>query len=405
MKKIVSLTLTAAFAGSIMLTFAGCGDSNYPVQVANVIIEEEPKNIVVLDPYAADIISFMGYDVKMIGRSDEVNQEWLSIVPSIGTAANPDVDAITEGNADVVFAAEELSDEAKQSLTDKGVTVITMAKADTQTQLETNYASIGKILGGSEIGAAEAEKSFNNLIDKMEAVKAKVDTAKNSDVLSTVCYLYMDGSQLKMMTNGTYGDMLLGYTDSVNIAMNISENDVDVTTLKRANPNYMFFDSQETYDLVAADATLGTLDAIKGKKVLIVTEDEFSRQGQTALNTLDKMVSFMYPQLAAATEDTQATAPSESATAAEQSVAADYKIDLKDLEFEYDDEDDNIKIMQQRLYDLGYVDDKENITGYFGEVSENAVKEFQKNNGIKETGKADNATLVKMFMSDAVKAK
>ena len=61
--------------------------------------------------------------------------------------------------------------------------------------------------------------------------------------------------------------------------------------------------------------------------------------------------------------------------------------------------------MQQRLYDLGYVDDKENITGYYGEISQVAVKSFQKNNGIKATGTADNATLVKLFDSKAVKAK
>ncbi len=60
--------------------------------------------------------------------------------------------------------------------------------------------------------------------------------------------------------------------------------------------------------------------------------------------------------------------------------------------------------MQQRLYDLGYVTDKENITGYYGEISEAAVKAFQKNNDIKETGNADNATLVAMFNSSAVKA-
>ena len=59
--------------------------------------------------------------------------------------------------------------------------------------------------------------------------------------------------------------------------------------------------------------------------------------------------------------------------------------------------------MQQRLYDLGYVDDEENITGYYGDISKEAVENFQTKNGIKATGEADNATLVKMFDSNAVK--
>ena len=68
------------------------------------------------------------------------------------------------------------------------------------------------------------------------------------------------------------------------------------------------------------------------------------------------------------------------------------------------DDDDDVKAMQQRLFDLGYVSDKENITGYYGEISKAAVTAFQKKNGIKETGTADNATLVKLFSSDAKKA-
>ena len=60
--------------------------------------------------------------------------------------------------------------------------------------------------------------------------------------------------------------------------------------------------------------------------------------------------------------------------------------------------------MQKRLYDLGYIDDAENVTGYYGEVSEKAVKDFQQANGISATGTADNATLVKLFEKTAKKA-
>ena len=60
--------------------------------------------------------------------------------------------------------------------------------------------------------------------------------------------------------------------------------------------------------------------------------------------------------------------------------------------------------MQQRLFDLGYVTDKENITGYYGDISKAAVTEFQKNNDLEETGEADNDTLQMMFSDEAVEA-
>ncbi len=70
MKKIIAGIICLALVFGSAFVLAGCGDSNYPVKVANLTIEKEPKSIVVLDPNSADIISYMGYDVNIVGRSD-----------------------------------------------------------------------------------------------------------------------------------------------------------------------------------------------------------------------------------------------------------------------------------------------------------------------------------------------
>lgn len=422
-KRLISILLAGALALSAMLMLAGCDEGDYPVSVANIVIDSEPESIVVLDPDAADIIDYIGYSAKLVGRSDEVNQEWLSVAPSVGSAAEPDVNAIISSKADVVFATEELSDSAKQSLTEADITVVTMAEAITQAQIETNYISIGKILGGEEAGALKAERAYENLIESMTGIKAAVDDARASDIPYEVCYLYTDDNELKMMTSGTYGDMLLGYTSAVNVAVNVTDNTVEVSTLKVANPEFIFYDSEETLARINADDTLKTLAAVKSKKLLMITPEQMSRQGTTALETLQTMVDFMYPELAdssnnaatdnnaaAATATTKttdaasATDSSAAATEAVKSVADDYGIKLEKLSLKYEDDNDNVKAMQQRLFDLGYVDDEENVTGYYGDVSKAAVKAFQTNNGIKATGTADNATLVAMFAENAVKA-
>lgn len=63
MKKIVSVFLASALAVSACAGLAGCsGDNkNYPVSVADITIETEPKDIVVLSDETADIISYLGY--------------------------------------------------------------------------------------------------------------------------------------------------------------------------------------------------------------------------------------------------------------------------------------------------------------------------------------------------------
>ena len=61
--KIISLMLAVLTLFSCGALLSGCGNDEYPVEVANIVIEKEPENIVVLDASTADIISYMGYDV------------------------------------------------------------------------------------------------------------------------------------------------------------------------------------------------------------------------------------------------------------------------------------------------------------------------------------------------------
>ena len=433
MKKLIAGIICAVLVLGTALSLSGCGDKNYPVKIANLTINKEPKSIVVLDPNSADIISYMGYDVKIVGRSREVDQKYLDVAPVMGSAVSPSVQDIIDSGATVVFANEGLNDDFEQSLEKEGIAVIKMSVAETPKQLETNYHTIGKILGGNDDGDAKAASSYDKLISAMEQRKSEA-SAKNATALDTVCYLYYEQGGLRLMTRGTYGDMLLGYTGSVNVAVNIDENKVDVNTLKVANPKYIFYADDSTLKAVQADPVLSKLAAVTGGKTMQITKDEMSRQGLTALETLEKMIGFIHPELAKAqkaTEPTQQTetkpaetqaatqAATEAATqaaaqtaatqaatqpAAATSVADKYKIDLKDLSLKEEDDNDDVKAMQQRLFDLGYVSDKENITGYFGEISKKAVSAFQKASGIKETGEADNATLVKLFASDAKKS-
>lgn len=407
-KKTVSVILAAVLICLSFAVLGGCSDGDYPVSVANITIDKQPTKIAVLDPGVADIISYIGYDTTMVARSEDVDQSYMQVVPSVGTQSAPDVNTMIATEASIVFAGEELGDSYKDEIEQRGIPVIRLSQAQNASQLETNYRTLGKILGGAVTGDNKASKAYSGLIEEMEKRKL---LAGGSDTLDTVCYLYVENGTLRHVTSGTYGDMLLSYTGAVNVAVNIEESTVDVNTLKVANPNYIFYADEETLKLLQTDATLSKLNAVKGNKMLQITRAEMSRQGMTALETLEKMIFFMHPEKAATPDEAQAVeasatqpATEQPATEAVKSLAADYKIELKeDLTLKHDDENDNVKAMQQRLYDLGYVTDKENVTGYFGDVSEEAVKAFQKASGIEETGEADYATLQKLFMSDAKK--
>ena len=431
MKRIISVLLAAVMVCTAAVIFAGCGDGNYPVTVANITIDKEPEAIVVLDPSAADIISYMNYDGKIVGRSTEVDQSYLSVAPDFGAAADPDVNSIINSGAQVVFAGDKINDDAVKQLQEKKIQVIKMSLADTPKELETNYLTIGKILGGAVTGLEKGTSSYEKLIEHMEKLKIEVSSSTTSGALETACYLYVDDGSLRVMTSGTYVDMLIGYTGAVNVAVNIIDGNVEVNTLRIANPNYIFYSDEQTLNAIQSDDVLSKLTAVTSGKALQVSEKDITRQGLTALATLEKMIGFMHPELAkkATTDEaaTQAQTPAQTATeaatqaatqaAAQATQAANEaphseadRYDIKitdDLSLntgdEYKCDSKDVWALQHRLWNLDYLGVVDNVTGYFGDLTEQAVKDYQKAAGFEVTGIADNKTIKALFMSDAPK--
>ncbi|MDD4311567.1 MAG: peptidoglycan-binding protein [Eubacteriales bacterium] len=62
----------------------------------------------------------------------------------------------------------------------------------------------------------------------------------------------------------------------------------------------------------------------------------------------------------------------------------------------------DVEGVQQRLYELGYLDNKANIKGTFGEKTEIAAKEFQKKNHLTADGKVGSKTLEMLYGEDVV---
>ena len=63
-----------------------------------------------------------------------------------------------------------------------------------------------------------------------------------------------------------------------------------------------------------------------------------------------------------------------------------------------------VKELQKRLNKLGYLKSNQ-VTGYYGEETEDAVRAFQHRNGLKEDGQAGSKTLQKLNSDSALKAK
>ena len=89
-------------------------------------------------------------------------------------------------------------------------------------------------------------------------------------------------------------------------------------------------------------------------------------------------------------------------TIGSQTYAALMGGDAKQYVMQQGDEGEDVKSVQQRLYELGYITDKGNITGTFGEKTEAAVKEFQERNKLTGDGKVGNVTMEKLYSTEVV---
>lgn len=101
---------------------------------------------------------------------------------------------------------------------------------------------------------------------------------------------------------------------------------------------------------------------------------------------------------AAVTEDTDADTDTEQSTTA--AVEETQPAEEASTTYSNGDFDDSIYEIQAELAQLGYFND--DATGYFGDVTEEAVASFQTENGLEPTGQVDELTYAAIFSSTAL---
>ncbi len=294
LKRVISLVLSVCVLAVCCAVFSGCSNDknkDYPVTLGNVTISKEPKNIVVLSDCLADIISYIGYDVKMVGKSIDCDQAFLSVVPSVGLKGDPDVTKIIESETDLIITDSPLSDSAQQQLEKKNIPIVTMLKANSMDELKTLYSNLGMILGGNVTGKTKGEEAYTKLIDTLKSF----DSSISKSIVKTAAYLYInDEGKLCSFTNGSIEQELFGYCSAINVFANQETPEVDIEKLKMSTPTYIFYDSDEVIDYLKADKNLSTLSALSSDHTMKVELTNFYRQGVTYEDTVYNIMSFMF---------------------------------------------------------------------------------------------------------------
>lgn len=115
----------------------------------------------------------------------------------------------------------------------------------------------------------------------------------------------------------------------------------------------------------------------------------------------DEEIQLLLSEDAPYADLTEATQPDEQETDSEDNDADESESEQEaQTTFSNGDYDDGIYEIQSELADLGYFND--DATGYYGDLTEEAVASFQKENGLEPTGEVDELTYAAIFSSSAL---
>ncbi|MGN0452813.1 MAG: peptidoglycan-binding protein [Ruminococcus sp.] len=389
-KRIITAILALLLVAGVVFAFGGCSpsDKNYPVTVGQTKFSDKPQKVAVLSDNLADIIYYIGYSTQICAISDSCTQEEMTkYIASVGDETKPDVEKIIASGAEYVLTDKALDDSTVTALKDKDIEVVNMYVPSDLEQLATVYRSLGTMLGGLVEGKKAGEDAYNRLVGTLEEAEKEVE---GSTIVKLVCYLYLDeAGRLCSFADGTAEGILLNYLCATNVAANFTDSKVDQNILRLSNPEFIFYDDAEVLDYLKANAALKSISALKNGNTYQLPVSSLSRQGGTLISTQNFMLSKMYPE-------------NVSQTVEGESLAESYGIKLaKDMSYEVGADNANVKAIQQRLIDLGYLkfDSDDSATTYYGNKTAEAVKAFQTANGLSDTGVADYETLVLLFMS------
>lgn len=380
-----AITLAAAAGcnnfGTTIDKFTG-NQEEYPVNVGHDTITTKPQKVAVLDDNVADILIACGYSDKIVAKTKDCNQEELKNVKEYGTDAKPDTASINKLNPNVVFTTDSIEYSDYKSMADSDTVVLRIKPASDIKELKLLYKNLCRVMEGSITGEKSGEESVNKVLKSMETAKSKNNVVKG-------CYLFKLDDK-SAVTTDMFANTILEYAGVQNIAVDTDKNGaMPISRIIAADKQegfafYVLCEKGLKNKILQSDEFKSS-NVINKNRIVEIPSVYLTRQGNTAVQG----IKYIESQLAKQKE------------VKGESLTEDYGIELYDgISYSLDDQDYVVLALQQRLDDLGYL--PINPTGFYGDSTASAVKEFQVNNELnRRDGVADYETLERLFSTAA----
>lgn len=403
---------TALFLALLLLVlFTACnhgegGDSSgpaqvdYPVTIGDFVIQKAPARVVVLSQSLADVVITLGsgFEVKLVGKSDECTQKDLEVLPTVGTKEQPSVESIKKLEADLVLTDQALPETIVAALEEQGIQVMVQQPAATRAEFETLYTNIGSVLLGGKNGYEAARDRAQKIFLSIDDISRLIPEEEKSQ---TACLVLDEAGNLAAAT--TLIGSLLEYAGAINIAAEETGASMTQAELQTADPYYIFC-REGLKEKLLADERFAGLNAVSEGRIYEVDSALLDRQGESVLDLVITLTGIMHPTIDDSISDqvdkedvsSNASSLQESTTASSADGTADGQIPSR---VDENSSRADILVLQERLISLGYMQPPGD--GTYGYWTKETVKVFQEKAGLSKTGTADEATMQKLFADDA----
>ncbi len=396
-KKLFTAVLSICLCAMCMAGCSNVGDlvsgtpvGEFPVEVTGVTINAKPQRVVVLSPSLADVVLALDCETQLLAGSGTCTQEALGKLQKVDAG---DSSAIGALNPDLVLLDPGCSG-VEQALRSAGLTVLNIAPAVNREDFERLYAQVSSALNGGGPGYDQgiecAQSVFRTLDDINRLIPQK-------DTVTTGCYLYdLEGSAV---TGDMLGTTIMTYSGVTNIFSSLSGGQYGEDDLRVSNPSVIFCRPGLSEEL-KSDSRYSNLLAVREGKIIELEPSVMEWQGRTVVQAALEISGGAYPELleeSSIGENTDPTSKIEdnvsSALASEAPQSGSSAPEYEQLN--PDDQSEDVYKMQERLEELGFLDAE--YDGYYGDHTTECIKEFQRVNGLEQTGVADVDTLKRLY--------
>lgn len=203
---------------------------DYPLEVGGLTFDAAPQTAVSLSPALTEILCELGYEERLVARGSYSDYpESVLAKTDVGSAANPDIAAITALAPEVLLSQSPITKKDITRLEQAGTLVLILPTATSVESVRHTYSAISAIFGGALGSKSATETAMRPLDDALAAVG---DTGVEN-------FVYIMTNDLAVATGDTLSGDILSHFGS-NIAAGFEKYAMTTEELTAGNPSLIF---------------------------------------------------------------------------------------------------------------------------------------------------------------------